>query len=229
MPAVLDGQAGNHRLRAPVSGTARRACPMDLAGSRGIWLGSRVSLERKVDEPSSPLDIYDNLGARYRNESDGAIVAELRLIAPLPHEEDPRWLSDWRTEPIWGLAYRFNVLVGEVCRRKLKEALSLVLERVCCGDPGEMYRNTPDIICDTAGEDWEFVLDLCNRAVSWPQSGARLWAVETLGSTGYFPVEADAARREAIVRARYDHEKLVRESAELRLTVLDEEIQRRTG
>src|SRR5215208_1406910 len=118
-----------------------------------------------MEEPESPLNICDRLRKDRRHRTNAAILAELRTMAPLPHERDPGWFRDWRTEPLWHRGYLFDVLAAEVCTRKLKEGVPLLPERACCGDPGELFRSLPDCLCQTAEPDWDCLLEACVRAV----------------------------------------------------------------
>jgi hypothetical protein len=145
-------------------------------------------------------------------------------MLPLPHERDPGWLRDRRTEPLWHRGYLFDVLAAEVCRRKLKEGLPLLLERACCGDPAEMFRSLPDYLCQTAQPDWDYLLDACVRAIGSAHAGARLWAVETLAMLcREYPEKVRTVGKAAIEKAAQDQEDLVRDAVTAWLSCLKEE------
>jgi hypothetical protein len=145
------------------------------------------------------------------------------LLATLMISVSSRFFSFSMTRR-WHRGYLFDVLAAEICIRKLKEGVPLLLERACCGDPGEMFRSLPDCLCQTAEPDWDYLLDACVRAVESPHAGARLWAVETLGMLRHeYPEKVRTVGRAAIARGASDEEKLVRDAAESWQSCLKEE------
>lgn len=176
-----------------------------------------------LEQFEDPVDFCIALEQELRQRSDAEILNDLQSLAPLPHEDDPRWRGHWRTEPLWLQGYIYCGLAGAVYTRQLKAALPLLLERVCCGDPGEMFRMMPECLCGTAPKDWQFVFDLCMRASKWPHPGTRLWVMETLKVYGYFPTEVYGQRRAAVLEGLKDKEARVREAAESALWHFDQD------
>ena len=77
-----------------------------------------------MKEPQSPLALCEKLQQERRHRTDDAILAELRQMTPLPHEDDSGWYGDWRTEPLWHRGYLFDVLKVEVCQLALSRTAS---------------------------------------------------------------------------------------------------------
>ena len=61
----------------------------------------------------------------------------VQALPVLPNEDDPAWDDprSWHEH-----AYLYQALADSIYARFLRAGVPLLLERACCGDPGEMMR-----------------------------------------------------------------------------------------
>ena len=125
-----------------------------------------------------PMDHILALFEQRRSWPDDAIVEELVTLAVLPDEDDPAWDDErtWREH-----ADLYVALADVAAARRLRPALRLLLERASYGDPGEMMRGLRHSLEEIVAPDWQVLTDACMEATTYPQRGARLWAVSELG------------------------------------------------
>lgn len=135
----------------------------------------------KFPRAATPGELIQKLRAERAGRTDAEILAELRMMAPLPPESDAGWTKDWKKSPLWQQACLFVALADELYERQVKSGLTLLLERASCGDPGELFRMLPKYLCHIAELDWEHLLGICMFSLRSTHAGARLWATETIG------------------------------------------------
>ena len=109
--------------------------------------------------------------------SDDQLLARLAEIEPLPDEGDPRWdnMQFWID-----VANPFEALTRVACSRKLLPAVSLILERMCFGDPGETMRPVCHGFEHIVNPDWHNLLPLYAQATESSRRGTRMWALSCM-------------------------------------------------
>jgi HEAT repeat protein len=113
-----------------------------------------------------------------RTASDPEVLAELRALEPLPPEGDRGWESD--DLAVWRRGYLLVALAAVAAERGLHEAVPLVLERMCDGDPGEIMRGMRTSLEEAVAGDWPLLMRYCIEACAAPSPGTRYWAVDEL-------------------------------------------------
>ncbi len=162
-----------------------------------------------MQNPNDPIQV---LVQQRLSRSEEEILAELRALPVLPDEEDPAW-EDART---WEQADRYLAL-GQVAReRRLRPALPLLLERACFGDPGEMMRGLRHILEAIVDPDLEVLLNVCIDAAGSGHRGARLWAIQELGTL------RDRRALPTLERALNDSSKEIRSAAQQAIEMIRE-------
>ena len=148
-----------------------------------------------------PFEHIQELFDQRQSWSDEEILAELRALPVLPDEDDPAWEDErtWREH-----ADLFIALADQARVRRLQPAIPLLLERACYGDPGEIMRGLRHQLEAIVKPDWAVLADICMQAATYPQPGARLWAVRELG------VLRDARALDALITALADEADEVR-------------------
>ena len=126
-----------------------------------------------MPDPSLIDDLYE----QFRKLSDSDLLAELRALAPLEDGDHPAWRDDLYWEQS---GYRFVALAQAAADRKLVEAIPLLLERICYGDPGEMMRGIRHALEFIVKPDWSRLVDLLLPLAQSPRLGTRLWAIDEL-------------------------------------------------
>jgi HEAT repeat protein len=151
-----------------------------------------------------PFQIIDDLAAARAKLSDAEVLAELAAIPPLADESDECWDNDryW-----YQVAYPYFALWNVASERRLLDAVPLILDRACFGDPGEVMRNLCHAVEAIVKPDWSALTAPCVAALASPRPGTRLWAVHELGRL------RDPAAIPALERAAQDDVLEVRESA----------------
>jgi hypothetical protein len=130
-----------------------------------------------MDAESNPTAYNQVLVEARSSWSDEAVLAELKALPVLPDEDDPAW-NDAR---IWKAAALYDALADVAATRQLHAAIPLLLERACYGDPYEMMRGLRHKLEAIVNPNWAILTPMCMEAATYPQRGARLWAVAELG------------------------------------------------
>lgn len=125
----------------------------------------------------NPAQIIAQFKTERRALSDSALLRELERLPVLPPEDS----DDWQAESQWHTAYRFVALADLAAERHLRLAIPLLLERSCCGDPGEMMRGLRHSLEAIVAPDYDALTPYCIAAAASLQAGARMWAIDELG------------------------------------------------
>jgi hypothetical protein len=88
--------------------------------------------------------------------------------------------------PFWDDLLEYRELCEVVAIRKIKQAIPLLLERACCGDPGEVMRGLPDYLWATASPDLDFLVGTYLTSTRSFWAGARLYSIDGLGQLRRF-------------------------------------------
>lgn len=120
----------------------------------------------------------ERLISERRALSDAAVLDELRGLDPLPSDQGATWQSE--ASSAWQRAHILLALAELAAQRGLAEAVPLVLERMCFGDPGELMRGVRHSLEEAVRGDWELLARQCQAACASPAPGARLWAADEL-------------------------------------------------
>lgn len=125
-----------------------------------------------------PYQIIDDLAAARAALSDAEVLAELASIPQLADEADPCWDDDgyWHC-----VAYPYLALWNVAAERRLRDAVPLILDRACFGDPGEIMRNLCHAVEAIVKLDWSALTAPCVAALESARPGTRLWAAFELG------------------------------------------------
>lgn len=153
------------------------------------------------DEP--PWQRIERLVAVRAARSDREILDELRAHPPLPDERDAAWAHP----DAWSRAHLLVALADVCALRCLRDAVPLLLEKLCLGDPGEMIRGIRHSLEGIARPDWVWLASRCADALASPRAGTRYWALDELA------VLRSPAHVAAIMRALHDTERDVVERA----------------
>ena len=129
-----------------------------------------------MPEEWRPFDVVAEMVAARASLSDVEVLAELTALPPLPDESDPAWEQD----ATWQNACRFVALADLAAARRLKPAIRLLLDRVCYGDPGEMFRGLRHASESIVTPNWSDLVDICLAAAASSRLGTRLWAIDQL-------------------------------------------------
>lgn len=109
--------------------------------------------------------------------SDAQLIAKLQAFPPLPDEDDPNWAE----RDYWLSTASVYVALSEVCAgRRLRPSISLLLDRACYGDPGEIMRRLRHSLEAIVVPDWTYLADICLERARSPRKGTRLWAIDQL-------------------------------------------------
>jgi hypothetical protein len=140
--------------------------------------GSVRPLNRKrMLNTFEPDQIIEHMVELRKGRSDAEILAELEALPPLSDEDDPCW----ETEEYWlEVAYPFMAFADLVAARRLRDAVPMLLDRACFGDPGEIMRGLGHCLELAVGGDWNNLAEICLRAALSERSGTRLWAIDEL-------------------------------------------------
>jgi hypothetical protein len=156
---------------------------------------------------------------RRANQSDADLLRDLDLLSPLPDEYV--WFgSRDRNNPAWDepdteqQLITFLAMAGLVAERKLREGVSLLLEKASYGDVGETMRGLRHSLEKAYADDWSGLVDVCIKAAQHERPGTRLWATRELG------VLRDSRALPVLFDAIYDRASLVRDQAILSLSMV---------
>jgi hypothetical protein len=122
-----------------------------------------------------PADAIARMKAERAKRTDAQLIAELTKLKRLPPE------SDW-SQSDWPSAQLFVALGDLAAKRRLRAAAPLLLERASLGDPGEMMRGLRHTLEAIFKPDWPALVAVCVSQLESRAPGARLWALDQLGS-----------------------------------------------
>lgn len=120
-----------------------------------------------MTEDERPWQRIQRLAAERAPRSDGEILDELRAYPPLPDESD----AAWHEPDAWSRAHLFVALADVCALRRLRDAVPLLLDKMCLGDPGEMMRGIRHPLEGIAQPDWAWLADRCADALASPRAG----------------------------------------------------------
>lgn len=157
------------------------------------------------------LLIQDEIERR-ANQSDADLLRDLELLSPLPDEHV--WFGiTGRGNPAWDepeteqQLITFLATAGLVAERKLREGVSLLLEKASYGDKGETMRGLRHALEKAYAPDWSDLAEVCIKAAQHKRPGTRLWAIHELG------ILRDPRALSILFDAIYDRAYLVRDRA----------------
>lgn len=131
-----------------------------------------------MTDPRMPYQIINDMVTARASLTDAEVLAELASVPPLADENDPCWQDDayWHH-----VAYPYLALWDVAAERRLQDAIPLILDRACFGDPGEIMRNLCHAVEAIVEPAWSTLAPLCIAALRSPRPGTRLWAAHELG------------------------------------------------
>ncbi|MFD2572919.1 hypothetical protein ACFSUS_19915 [Spirosoma soli] len=141
--------------------------------------------------------------------SDQNVIAELISTAPLMSEKE--WDNSTNPQDSMRL-YLYMAHASLVADRHMKEAIIPLLERAGYGDLSETMRTLRNVLIETVDGDVEQLIAPCLIAVTLPQPGCRMWALDTLEM---FLDKPEV--RSVFEQALNDKEAGIRESAKIAL------------
>ena len=130
-----------------------------------------------MDWSDDPSETIDQLMEEYRQLNDQQLLNSISNLAPLKNEDDPLWddLSYWHSH-----TYPFEALSRVTSQRKLEDAIPLILDRMCFGDPGEIMRGICHGFEYIVEPDYAKLEPHYRHAAASARSGTRLWALTFL-------------------------------------------------
>lgn len=138
----------------------------------------RIAEGRRVTDERMPNQIIDDMAAARAMQTDAQVLAELVAIPPLADEADPCW----HDHEYWHqVVYPYLALWNLAAERRLRDAIPLILDRACIGDPGEIMRNLCHKVEAIVKPDWSALTTVCIAALSSSRPGTRYWAAFELG------------------------------------------------
>lgn len=141
--------------------------------------------------------------------TDQQVIAELISTTPLMSEE--QW--DNSTDPEDSIRlYLYMAHAALVADRRIKAAIIPLLERAGYGDLSETMRTLRNVLVETVDGEIEQLIQPCLIAVTRPQPGCRMWALDALEM---FLDKPDI--RNVFAKALNDEEAGIRESAKFAL------------
>jgi len=170
-------------VKVACTGCGAHILPTTAKRTGGLCMPCRTGTRRSsndsvtnADEPSG-AEAIDRIAREYRGLTDAQVLERLRALAPLLDENDPAWQRHeyWREA-----GYTYVALSDVVCERRLVEAIPLLLDRACFGDPGEIMRGIRHALEHIVAPDYEVLADFCMKAAESPRAGTRLWAIDEL-------------------------------------------------
>ncbi len=123
------------------------------------------------------LEFVDAFVEEFRLAPDAAVLAALAAMPELADASADVWQQDEYWEQV---AARYLALAEVASVRRLREAIPLLLDRACFGDPGEIMRGLRHNLEAIVKPEWGILTDLCLKAARSPRPGTRLWAVDEL-------------------------------------------------
>lgn len=159
-----------------------------------------------------PSHILDSLMDAVKDTPDDQLLAQLALTGPLPDEDDPKWTSD----QFWvDVALPFDALARVACSRKLLQAVPLILDKMCYGDPGEIMRPVCHGFEYIVNPNWDELFPHYSQATESPRRGTRLWSLFCVAR-----LRCEKSRP-IFERCLVDSDDQVREAAECGLLMLN--------
>jgi hypothetical protein len=134
-----------------------------------------------VTEGLNPSQIIQQMVVQRLVWPNEYILAELKAMPVLPDADDVLW----EHEKTWEQLDLYTALARVSGMKRLKEAIPLLLERACYGDPGERMRVLYPQLESAGNGDWNFLGNACCKAAKSHNSGARLWAIAQLADNRY--------------------------------------------
>lgn len=156
-----------------------------------------------MPEEKKPVQIIQELFEQRKTWTDEQVLAELKSLPVLPDEDDPAWDDD----QTWSLIDLFLALADTAAARKLRAALPLLFERACYGDPGETMRGLRHQLEKIVEPEWGILTEACIQAATFPQPGARLWAIDELRRLH------DKRSLQTLINGLQDQKLMIREEA----------------
>jgi len=139
--------------------------------------GVRPLIRKRMLNDLKPYQIIEHMVELRKGRSDSDILAELGALSPLCDEDNPCW----ETREYWlEVAYTYLALADVVAARKLRDAIPMLLDRACFGDPGEIMRGLRHCLEAAVDGDWNALADICLSAARSERPGTRLWAIDEL-------------------------------------------------
>lgn len=132
---------------------------------------------KEQEEQAEELRRRYRLLEEFRQLTDAQLLARLEALPPLADENDPIWTAP----DYWHRAAEVYLALAEACaERRLRFSISLLLDRACYGDPGEIMRRLRHCLEAIVTPDWSCLADICLERARSPRMGTRLWAIDQL-------------------------------------------------
>jgi len=109
--------------------------------------------------------------------SDAHLITRLQALPPLADEDDPPWVEN---DYLHNTAEVYVALSEACAERRLRPSISLLLDRACYGDLGEIMRRLRHSLEAIVVPDWTYLADICLGRAHSPRKGTRLWAIDQL-------------------------------------------------
>lgn len=126
------------------------------------------------DKP--PRQVIAEYFDAFGRTSDEDVLTALAALAPLPDESS----IEWDNYDTWDRANQFVAFADLAAARRLKPAISLLLERACFGDPGEMMRGLRHSLEAIVAPDWRSLATICIQCATSLRPGTQLWSLDQL-------------------------------------------------
>jgi hypothetical protein len=144
--------------------------------------------------------------------SDAQVIAELEGTPPIADEDDPVW----REGSYWHTTAELYIALSDVCaKRRLEPAVSMLLQRACYGDPGEIMRGLRHRLEAIVTPNWDRLADICLDLAESSRPGTRLWTIWQLA------ILEDARARSVFERAIDTDQSLISDAAKAGLERLE--------
>lgn len=177
---------------------------------------ARAAFERVRREHTDELDQLEALEAQIIGWPVDSILAELRAMPTLPFEADVPAENLTAVGELYDL---FRCLAGAAALHRMREAVPLLLDRICYSEPGEYFRSyIPSWIAGAAGNDCGYLVGCCVKAIQSGKRGSIHWAINVLCA---YRTEAAETIRESAVPLLLETVSLYREYNFDVATILD--------
>ena len=133
--------------------------------------------EARDGEGEDAVGDLRDLAAEYDKLRDAKVLAKLRAIPSLPDESDE---ASWNQRFWDNVVYPSLALWKVVGTRRLHNAIPLILDRACFGDPGETMRGMCHTLKAVVQPKWSELTPYCDAALKSERPGTRLWAAHQL-------------------------------------------------
>ena len=173
-----------------------------------------------MSDERMPYQIIEDMTTARRHLSDKEILSELATVPPLADEGD----VCWRNNHYWHeVAYPYLALWNIAAERRLQDAIPLILDRACFGDPGEIMRNLCHALEAIVKPEWSKLAMPCVAALTSARPGTRLWAAHELQRL------RDPSALPALEAAAHDNIEWVREWVEGAIVSIRNKVEQRRG